>query len=302
MSQTYDDMHGLSPEDARILDLLVDNGFDPDGLEGLNAEERRRAGAIMGLFGLIDDYPVDDADDALVDVTLARIRRVDEVVHSPLARIDGSTGDEESTRRRIRMPDLLSLAAVVLIVASVAWPIVGAVRQRSIDAACVANLTALGEAFSLYASDHDGQVPMVTAGYGGNTGAQWVDPLPLIRAGYCEHGHADCPGHPGRSGYSRQLVPVDGQFPWTSTSPATAVLGDRNPLIDGRQSGWVVSSTANSESHNGRGQNILMRDASTRWLEMPVIDAEDNIWLPRGQREFEFGQVPDRDGDIFLAH
>ena len=45
----------LSPGDRKLLDALVECGFEPDALS-LDEEQRRRADAILGLLGLLDDY------------------------------------------------------------------------------------------------------------------------------------------------------------------------------------------------------------------------------------------------------
>ena len=63
----------LCKADADMLDRLVSVGFELDQLEGLSTEEEQRATNILHTFGLLERYPVEDADDALIVVTLARI-------------------------------------------------------------------------------------------------------------------------------------------------------------------------------------------------------------------------------------
>lgn len=295
MTDSHDPNAPLSPDDARLLDALVECNFDPGVLEGLSASERSRVEALMAMFGLLEDYPVADAEDVVVHATLSRVRRA----RAP-RRLDPVT---EHTGWRLRMPDLLSMAALVLIGVSVAWPILGAVRARSIDARCVANLRALGTGFSMYASEHDGQVPVAMAGFGSGTSAAfWVDPVPLAKAGYCEHGHLNCPGHEHGMGYSRQVIPGHTRMAWLTGGSSRAVLGDRNPVIDARETAVFADPFQNSGNHRGRGQNVLMLDGSTPWLDKPLVDADDNIWLIRGRSAHEPGAVPESERDIFLAH
>jgi hypothetical protein len=250
----------------------------------------------------VEDAAPQPADDVLVDATLARIARSESerVERMRLTRGEGAAGG-----RRIRLPDFVSVAAVILIAVGVLWPVLGHVRQRAIDAGCVANLTALGSAFQTYAQDFEGAVPMQTAGWGaGVVQPRWLDPEALVRLGYCDAGHLNCPGHrrAGEAGYSRQLV-ISGDGAPMLTAGARPVVGDRNPLIDAMilASRGMVDPRANSESHSKRGQNVLSTDASVSWLTEPIVGGDDNIWLIQGQREPVRDLVPATDADVFLV-
>lgn len=294
MTDRNDPNNPLSPDDARLLDALVECNFDRNALEGLNASDRARVDALMATFGLLEDYPVADAEEVLVHATLARVWRARS--RRTLEPASDRTG------WRFRVPDVLSMAALVLIGVSVAWPILGAVRARSIDARCVANLRALGTGFSMYANEHEGRVPIAMAGFGsGSAAAFWIDPVPVAQAGYCEHGHLNCPGHDHGMGYSRQVLPGHARVAWL-TGPSRAVMGDRNPVIDARENAVFADPFTNSGNHRGRGQNVLMLDGSTPWLDKPLVDADDNIWLIRGRSSYEPGAVPESERDTFLAH
>ena len=149
----------LHPADARVLDRLMEVGLDAEALEGLSESDRRRAEALMGAMHLLDDYPVEDAvtedfeNDTLIHATLARIQRSEDAAAARRRIIHRQDEREAATRRfRIPVPDLFSMAAIILIGLSVMWPIVSEVRSRSIDAGCVANLTSLGTAFASYSS------------------------------------------------------------------------------------------------------------------------------------------------------
>jgi hypothetical protein len=304
MSQSNEEFNpGLSLADAALLDRLIEANFDPAAVETSSGDERRRLNALSAAIGLLNDYPVDDADDLLIDATLARIARHRELDRGVVARL---TADDTPARRAWRMPDFMSIAAVLLICASIGWPIVGAMRQRSIDAACVANLASLGSAFASYANEFSGRVPMATAGFSGaTTAASWVDPSILARLGYCDHGHAFCPGHAGEVGYSRQVIALPrpgAEFSWF-TAPAGAIMGDRNPIVDAYESASLLPPPAtNSRSHKGRGQNVLMHDGSVNWLQAPVVESDENIWLVRGREVYTPGDVPNEPGDVYLAH
>ena len=75
MSHPRDTHFELTPNDQRILDDLIEASFDIEAMEPLSDAERQRAVALCALFGLRNDYPVEDADDTLLHATLARRHR-----------------------------------------------------------------------------------------------------------------------------------------------------------------------------------------------------------------------------------
>ena len=54
-----DTMGELTPEDAVLLDQLIENGFNPEALEGIDEQTRSRAARLVAVMGLMDDYPVE---------------------------------------------------------------------------------------------------------------------------------------------------------------------------------------------------------------------------------------------------
>lgn len=289
----------LSDDDQRVLHYLVEHEFDARSIQKLPEGEQERAEALFSMFSLLEDYPVEDGDDALVHATLAGIMRHD-------AAVEQTEVLEEARRARwrfpVRMPDFISIAAVILIGASIAFPVISAVRQQAIVTACADNLVTLGEGFASYAKDNEDRVPIAFAGFG-MASAQWLDPLPLVKQGYCEHGHANCPGHENGPGYSYQVRLVEnGRDVLWSQFPTAAVLGDRNPVIDARRSASLLPPLTNSSNHADRGQNVLMNDLAVGWLESPILGSDDNIWLVDGAEEFDPSQMPSDPADTFLAH
>ena len=294
---------GLSNEDQLLLGRLIEAEFDIEAIEVSGPAERRRLQALMSLFGLLEDYPVDDADDALLELTTDAIRNSRGLVGTTF-KMEPEQLEHTRPKRfaRFRMPDLITVAAVVLIAASIAWPTMSSIRQRSIDAMCVSNMQSLGSAFSLYAADHQGRVPMASAGFGHSL-AELIDIFPLVQGDYCSQGHVNCPGHHSHQqpSYSYQ-VQLPGRPVIWSTMPHRVVLGDRNPLIDARRSGVAMPPQTNSANHRERGQNLLMSDGSTLWLDRPVRGSDDNVWLISGQQAIQPGELPSSADDIFLIH
>ncbi len=296
----------LSPADGRLLDVLVDCGFDPEALESLSTSDRDHVDALMSLFELLDDYPVEDADETLVDATLARISRHEEEASARLAFDAGQVSVEDVRRgRRFYVPDFITIAAVILIAASVVWPLSTHLRQRSVDTGCANNLRLLGYAFGHYANDYNGAMPIARAGMFN----AWdtlthnvVNLAPLVTDGYCERDHLDCPGnHDLDPSYSYRWQIIGRHAVW-GMDEVTLVLGDRNPMIDAARAGILIPSASPSLNHGGRGQTVLASDGAWFWLDHPLIGRQDNIWLPMGVSFLRAGDSPTDPADVFLAH
>lgn len=293
----------LNEDDQRLLDALVESGFDPQVLESLSAEERNRVGAILNLFELLEDYPVEDADDSLVHATLARI---DQYELRAAAQSSQDSALQSASRRGFRLPDLVSVAAVLLIGASIFWPMLSTMKQRRIDDSCANNLRQMGYAFGRYANDYNGSIPVARAGLF----SEWtqsfpnvVNLRPLVIGGYCEQNHLECAGHEGLNGasYGYQWQIPDSDLTW-GANRITIILGDRNPLIDAMfQSKLQTSALSNSLNHGGRGQNVLRTDGVVMWLENPMVGSEDNIWLPKGSSSLHEHELQTDGRDVFLA-
>jgi len=301
----------LSPADQRIVDTLVDAGFDADAIESPSPDDRRRADAVTSLFELLEDYPVEDGDDTLVHATLARIDRNEDDRSARMTFASSTT--EGGPRRRLRLPDFISVAAVILIGTSVVWPVATHMRQRSIQLGCDSHLRVVGEALGLYVADW-GTVPTVRTGlfeFWRPGAKNAINLNPLLDYDYCDASHLHCPGHEGMLGdsYSYQFQTAGRRPSWGSVR-VTVLLGDRNPIIDAVVTGRFIQALSASINHGGRGQNVLSSDGSTQWLVQPVVGTRDNIWLPDrvdlpgGIRVTTLrpGDKLTDPADVFLAH
>ncbi len=299
----------LAEDDQRILDLLAESGFEPEAIKDCSPQDRQRAENLLQVLGLLNDYPVEDGDDTLVHATLATIDRHEDEKAARLsfdAAHDGMA-EVQASGRRFRLPDFISVAAVILIALGVLWPMMNQMRHRSIDANCENNLRQMAHAFSNYAADFDGAMPMAMAGpsLGWDDVKNVINLGPLVEGGYCDRGHLNCPGvqeheHADAS-YSYQ-VQIPGRRVVWGGGPMSLVLSDRNPLVDAYHSGRVVPAMTISLNHDGRGQNVLASDGATLWLKQPVIGSKDNIWLPHGVSTLRRGAAPADPTDTFLTH
>jgi hypothetical protein len=185
----------LSPDDQRLLDALVECNFDPEALEALTGDEQRRINTLVSLFELLEDYPVEDADESLVHATLARVDRHEEQAAARM--VFDSAAESRPIGRRFRMPDLISVAAIILIGVSIVWPVTAHLQRRSIDNGCANNLRRMALAFDQYSSDNGGMMP-ARAGLlsaWSPTRHNAINLGPMIEGGYCDHSHLSCPGH-----------------------------------------------------------------------------------------------------------
>lgn len=304
----------LSVEDQRVLDALIDAEFDHQAINPMDLADHSRLEALEGMLGLLRDYPVDDADETLIYATLARIDRSEEQAAARMsfdARHDQLDG--RSARRRIRMPDFIAVAAVILIGVGIGWPLLASMRNRSMDMACANNLRYVGYAFGQYAADNHGALPIAMAGpsVSWDTFKNVLNMEPLVNGNYCEVGHLDCPGHHHQAGdagpsysYRWFVLGPQGQahVGWGTGERVTVVLGDLNPVIEAARSGRFVPPLSMSINHAGRGQNVLVTDGATLWLQEPVVGRGDNIWLPNGAEKLHSGERPADVMDVFLAH
>ena len=305
MTNEFSPSPDLSPDDQRVLDALVDAGFSTEGLEAPTPADRNRAAAAASLFELLEDYPVEDADDTLIHATLARIDRIEDGRAARMS-FDNEAG-ETGPRRRVRLPDFISVAAVILIGASVVWPLTTHLREQSIDKGCQSNLQQFARGFSQYAMDYNGAMPTARTGL---FSAAWtpnarnvVNLNPLLQQGFVEQGHLNCPGSEGllSGSYSYQFRVKEHEARWSS-GPITVVLGDRNPIIDAVRRRQVIGALTVSINHGGRGQYVLSSDGATNWLTQPIVGTNDNIWLPGSVIFLRSGDRLTDPTDVFLAH
>jgi hypothetical protein len=309
MNEFREEAARLSEDDQRVLDALAAARFEPGAVQAMPPADRRRAEALMGAFGLLHDYPVEDADPALINAALARIDRHedDRAARLSFEAARAAQSDERRAFRglRVRVPDFITVAAVLLLASAVLFPVVSRVRQASIDNGCADNMRLLGAAFSQYAGDYGGAVPVAQAGLGG--ALDWagrhniLNIRPLLEYGYCQQGHLNCPGHHDEfsSSYSYQWQESGRPVLWNRG--VIAMLGDRNPILDAALLGRSLSPMSISINHGGRGQNVLRADGGVLWLAQPIID-RDNIWLPHGFTILREGARPTSTSDAFLAH
>jgi len=208
---------------------------------------------------------------------------------------------------KMRLADVVSIAAMLLIIGSVALPAINGVRNKQQMLACETNMQSSARAMGTYAGDHADYLPMATAGFGGGS---WMDVgtrdrsnsanlYTMVRTGYESLDELACAGNPRAArgepepgawdwrsmneiSYSYRIMPRGGirismKVPTTTQVVVTA---DRSPVTLRAARGLAIIPEANSPNHRQRGQFVLRLDGSSSWEKSPVVDG-DNIWLPR---------------------
>ena len=289
------DGQNLCDADIAMLDRLVEAGFDLEALGSLSDEEQARAQRLLSLVGLLDGYPVEDAGDALVDATLARIDR-EEARRSERMRVDTAQIEVSERGFRIRVPDFVTVAAMLLIVASVVLPMMHSNRVNAQRNECANNLRLVGHGLANYAADHQGDMPVTAAASLGSVFGdlvpQRVDAGALAREGYCSSGHLDCPGHADTTGSFSCQTQGARRLTLQRIPGVTVVMGDLNPVLAAMLAGQKFDPMTSSDNHGGGYQNLLQSDGSTFYLLFRPMLGNDNIWLPDRQPRL----------DIFLSH
>lgn len=286
----------LCEQDQAVVDALVEAGLAPtDALTGPNERRRRHT----SLAAIIAKTPL--SADAPADLTARTLAHIQSVIDDQSLRMDLS-------RRRgphIRLSDLVSVAAALLLAASVLWPAMSVVRNQSRQAACRSNLQASAFGLSSYAGMNDDALPMITAGLSGlpwwNVGtprqSNSANIFHLARGSYVNLAGLACPGNPqaptaiadpndtdwrelGEVSYSYRIMFGSVRPNWGSSS-RIVILADRSPVVLRAVKGQPINPWENSPNHGGRGQTVLFSDGSTQWLKTTTLESGDNIYLPR---------------------
>ncbi len=312
--------------DREALDALAEAGWD---LARVPAPLAERAAAVSATLASLDDSTdlVFSAEDrtALVEATLSRVQQAIDAEQS-------RWGFDRADRFRVgsfRLADLVSVAAVLILGLFVLWPTAARWRDQARLTACASNIANSAVGFSLYAQDHNGALPMATAGYSG--GSPWwnvgtageshsANLFSLVREGYAPLHDLTCPGntdaviHLNTKQFTDWRNPREVSYSYQLPTPALRwdgpvrliVLTDKSPVIDRARRGEPIDPLARSVNHRGAGQWTLLNDGSALFLASPVLANGDNIWLPRSRQfnphpSLRGVEIPEAEDDAFVA-
>lgn len=284
----------LSADDEEALDAWVSAGYRAAKVPASLRARAERLDAMAAIVSAPASGAAASSD--LVSRTFDRILREREAAPAPIPISRGVPG-------RFRFSDLVSVAAMLLIAASVLWPVMTAVRNHSIRRDCAANLGAVASAMGMYAGDNADSLPVATAGFDGSwwdvgRGARRSNSanlFTLAKERYTNIGTLACPGNANAAcaidcskacdwpnlnavSYSYQIMGGQAHPRWQTGGPSP-VLSDRSPVVLRAVRGEAIFPNENSPNHGGRGQGVLRTDGSLIWMQTPVYHG-DNIWLP----------------------
>lgn len=294
-----DSADALLPDDAAALDAWMEG---PDAASPTLRARMDRHEALATLASRGGSPSADEQRRALIDRTFEAVQAAERAQAGALRFEDHA----EAGAPRFRLADLISVAATLLILASVAIPAFnGAARYRE-QSLSMANMQTAARAFGTYAGANADMLPMASAGFGGS----WMDVgnpnrsnsanlYTLPREGYLRLDDLASPSNPS----APRGTPGPGAMDWKSmeeisysyrimsngglrlhvavpTITRVVVMADRSPVTLRVARGEMVFPEENTPNNQGRGQHVLRLDGSSLWSKSPVVDG-DNIWLPR---------------------
>lgn len=317
----------LSLEDGASIDALVDSGWDVSRVAPALAP---RAARVANLLHTLDAGAPSGAFSA--DERAARVERALDAIQRRIDEDERSrqfgANDFVLPRRGLRLRELFSTAAALMLGFAVLWPIASSFREELRVTACQNSMRAAGAGFGLYAGDHSGRLPVVSAGFRGswwNVGtpgqSNSANLFELARTGHAVLRDLACPGNPGAPvhmhdaeqrdwrafhevSYSYQ-IPTRPRAMWNGTG-RVVVMADKSPIVERARFGERFDPEARSRNHSGRGQNALFNDGSVVFLASPVLANGDNIWLPQHltltkRPTLQGTERPDDDTDTFVG-
>lgn len=264
----------------------------------------RRASRHAGLRGLVSGTsPAIGFDQELCDRTFELVMLAEESRQRLRIPVETVGGPRWSWR------DLVTIAATLLLGASVILPLLAAGDRQAQRLACASNLREVAGAMGQYANQYRDSMPIAAASLGGGVGGgqRWWDVgtsasnsanlYTLVRGGFASLRALACPGNPSACKEMRDPRAIDwacldevsysyqiqkGVQSCCLNEPSrTAILADRSPVVRRAVAGRVIDPFENSGNHTGSGQHVLFADGAVGWLTTPQLPNGDNIWLPR---------------------
>jgi hypothetical protein len=278
---------GIMPElcdaDAAMLDQLVECGFEPSRIKGLDPEQQQRLDRLVAMFGLLDSYPdeplSDEDRDTLVNATLARID-LEEDGRAERLRFDPDSSGV--SRSRFGAFELVAVAAIIILGLSVIFPMMNAARDSSSRSTQRNNLAQIGGGLFNFADANDGGLSFASAHewdsvFGEDTSR--LDMKQLVDSGYLDESSFNF----NNPGWSFQTQPNSHRFQ-IAPQQLTVWVGDRNPTLEyveisgDRQSVTVAISWSPSvllsdgsvqdlPDHSFRGDDMRLPDPECRNLD-----------------------------------
>jgi len=324
---------GLTPEDGKAVDALIEfRALGPRlaSPDALGTADLKSVDAVASIFDLLELSVAADPPDDLVRRTLGRIRQ-HQAVDPDVAKLHAQGRGVDTP---IRLREILAVAAMLVIGASVILPMLAKTRSDAMRVACRANMATVSKAFAQYAADYAGMMPRGRIVPDSNwyhvgwTRYEW-QPIKansanlylLVRGRYVEPDTLACPANeaaprvmtadvrdwPTASAvsysYQNQFAPTSIRL---SDDPRMAILADKNPRFetsDGMTLTYRKSMpmALSSQTHGRFGQNVLSAGGGVLWLLYPRMANGDHIFVADGVEDYQGNETPSGRGDAFLV-
>jgi hypothetical protein len=245
--------------------------------------------------------------------------------------IPPDSGDA-ARRPLLSLRELVALAACITIFVGVFVPTMSTARFNSRQQMCASNMGSIFRGMNSYATANAGFLPSARrpaqARFLAQAGRR---PTPdrdhlfqLVKLGNVAPGRLTvfvCPARKGDRPMAAEKVDTSDGFADPNNCsydvqrtarpmPVLArfvmplpLLGDANPLFEeGRFNQDLDPATANSTSHRGAGQNLLLLDGRVIWQATPIFEPTgDNIWQVGRLRVYTGTEASTSATDTFLA-
>lgn len=237
------------------------------------------------------------------------------------------------------IPDVATVAAILMIVASIAFPTLNNMRNKACQIACSAGLSRVGQGISRYGNDNNGDLPAVATVLGdpwwkvGDQGkanqSNTRHPWELVKNGYVEATDFVCGGRknaisvkftkgqlkelndfPSREHISYSYMFMCDKRAKHQWSGGTVLMADLNPIFEG-----VSASTTKEEfeklslseklqkamsTNHRNGQVVLFYDGSAVYKRIRIISGDD-IYTTKDKNAYTGCEAPQDIKDIFLV-
>jgi hypothetical protein len=328
-------MTDLTPDDELLLVDYLLGRSDADQTRAVQTrlqedaafralhQDLRNTLAAMALIPTLEP-PAD-----LAERTVHRLRQI-RATEALIARAEMAR--RPASRSRFSLRELAAVASVVLLMGLGFYLTLGrTLHARQLATLCEARLAEIGNAAHFYAGDNGGSLP-VSAPVPGPWLASGHEKVfsnsaalfHLIQENYASPETFQCPAVSGTKpptfavmagmtdfpqgrfiGYSYQYslgtAPSLNDPLLRAAAAEMAILADSNPLFAGGRFRPGRLSSAVSDNHDGRGQNVLYLDNHTRWTTSALAGVQgNNIFLAEGVLDYHGDEAPVSPTDTFL--
>lgn len=324
-------MTPLSDTQKQLLldySLGMTSGRDSAEAEDLldaSHEAARLYDSFLSALSPLERVELEPCPDELAERTIQRLKEQARLIADG-TRLERLLADERQTVP-IRVPfwrnwtEVATIAAVLVLLASVLFPALGVARQKQWQYHCQSHLGDIYGGVASYLSDHDGRFPMVAMAPGApwwkigrpgpesqsNTRGAWL----LVRHRYLRPNTFICPARGDQvvadldpaavarfddfpsQAYVHFSLRIDGpQSAPPDQMRKVVLLTDRNPLFEDFPSDFSASPsiplrqelmTMNSRNHKQRGQSVLFSDGSVMFTKSRRTSfSDDDIFTLQG--------------------